>query len=102
LLRVSQSGVYVKDLGSHNGTLVNGVRVVREQQLVEGDHLQVGPLVFEVRLEFVPEVELEPTVHPPGEPTLDETGSCQAETKEQEPLRIKPQANPERAAQPAR
>jgi pSer/pThr/pTyr-binding forkhead associated (FHA) protein len=51
LLRVTPEDVWVRDLGSRNGTLVNGVRVVGERPLGHGDHLQVGPLVFEIHLD---------------------------------------------------
>ncbi len=48
-LRRTTDGVVVTDLGSTNGTRVNGVPV-REQQLVSGDELTVGSttLVFEL------------------------------------------------------
>ncbi len=51
LLRVTQQGVFVRDLGSRNGTLVNGVRLMEERRMGEGDQLQVGPLVFEIHSE---------------------------------------------------
>lgn len=51
LLRVRDDAAFIRDLGSRNGTLVNGERVVGERRLDEGDKLQVGPLVFEVRFE---------------------------------------------------
>ena len=35
-------------MGSRNGTLVNDERVVGERELIAGDVLKVGPLVFEV------------------------------------------------------
>jgi pSer/pThr/pTyr-binding forkhead associated (FHA) protein len=70
LLRVTGEALYVRDLGSRNGTLVNGVRVVGERRLTHGDHLQVGPLVFAVHLED--EVEAAP---PPAPlPSSEETG----------------------------
>ena len=47
LLRVSESGSSLKDLGSRNGTLVNGSLIQQEQQLQAGDQIQIGPLVFE-------------------------------------------------------
>lgn len=56
LLRVTPEGTYVRDLGSRNGTLINGVRVVSEHRLEPGDQLQVGPLVFSVGLEETPVV----------------------------------------------
>ena len=41
----------LRDSGSRNGTLVNGVLISSEQQLYHGDRLQFGPLVFEVRFD---------------------------------------------------
>jgi pSer/pThr/pTyr-binding forkhead associated (FHA) protein len=49
LLRVSDDAAWVRDLGSHTGTLVNGVRLVDELSLADGDLLEVGPLVFKVQ-----------------------------------------------------
>jgi predicted component of type VI protein secretion system len=54
LLRVVADGATLRDLGSRNGTLVNGALVDRERGLAEGDQVQVGPLVFEVHLEVTP------------------------------------------------
>jgi pSer/pThr/pTyr-binding forkhead associated (FHA) protein len=54
ILRVTPENVFIRDLGSRNGTLVNGRRVRGELQLGPGDQLQVGPLVFEIRLDEVP------------------------------------------------
>jgi pSer/pThr/pTyr-binding forkhead associated (FHA) protein len=48
MLRVTTDGILIRDLGSRNGTLVNGVRLRDEQRLQLGDQLQVGPIVFEV------------------------------------------------------
>jgi S-DNA-T family DNA segregation ATPase FtsK/SpoIIIE len=50
LLRVTPAGAFLRDLGSRNGTLVNGVLLSEELQLQNGDQVQLGPLVFEVRL----------------------------------------------------
>jgi pSer/pThr/pTyr-binding forkhead associated (FHA) protein len=49
LLRVAFDGVHIRDLGSTNGTLVNGTRVLQEQPLKDGDLLQLGPLVLQLR-----------------------------------------------------
>lgn len=54
MLRVTPDAVSVRDLGSRNGTLVNGVRVLGEHRLAAGDQLQVGPLVFELQLDEAP------------------------------------------------
>ncbi len=51
LLRVTEKSMHLRDLGSTNGTLINGARLIGERPLSHGDQLQVGPLVFEVCLE---------------------------------------------------
>jgi pSer/pThr/pTyr-binding forkhead associated (FHA) protein len=51
LVRVRDTGAILRDLGSRNGTLINGLVCEGEQQLSDGDQIQVGPLTFEVTLE---------------------------------------------------
>ncbi len=51
MLRVAEDGVTIQDLGSRNGTLVNGERITQEQPLWSGDLIQVGPLVFELQID---------------------------------------------------
>jgi pSer/pThr/pTyr-binding forkhead associated (FHA) protein len=53
LLRVTSDGAYLRDLGSRNGTLINGVVLNDEHRLRHGDEIQVGPLVFEAILDEV-------------------------------------------------
>lgn len=45
-----ENRVSVKDLGSRNGTLVNGKKIEGEVELSAGDELVVGPLKFQVRI----------------------------------------------------
>jgi pSer/pThr/pTyr-binding forkhead associated (FHA) protein len=72
MLRVEGDVISLRDLGSRNGTLVNGARVEGERVLADGDKLQLGPLVFEVRLAPVPA----PAAGEAAEPTsLRETAS---------------------------
>jgi pSer/pThr/pTyr-binding forkhead associated (FHA) protein len=49
ILRVTETQAQLCDLGSTNGTLINGKRLVGETKLAHGDQIQLGPLVFEVR-----------------------------------------------------
>jgi hypothetical protein len=37
-----RDGVYVEDIGSTNGTFVNGIRLTRDRRLVPGDVVRVG------------------------------------------------------------
>lgn len=47
LIHVTRESATLRDLGSTNGTLVNGKRLVNERELTNGDLLQIGPVVFE-------------------------------------------------------
>jgi pSer/pThr/pTyr-binding forkhead associated (FHA) protein len=47
---VEEGYVAIRDFGSKNGTTVNGEAVKGEQELKDGDRLEVGDLVFEIRL----------------------------------------------------
>lgn len=48
LLRTTAEGLFVSDLGSQNGTLVNDVPIREKTHLEPGDFLIIGPFVFEV------------------------------------------------------
>lgn len=48
LLQITEDRVTIRDLGSMNGTLVNGQLVTETRTLIPGDHLQIGPLILEV------------------------------------------------------
>lgn len=39
--------VIVEDMGSTNGTMLNGERILQPQQLRDGDHIKIGDVVFE-------------------------------------------------------
>ena len=49
LVKLAEDGALsVRDLGSANGTLVNGRRLIGETTLQTGDRLQLGPVILEV------------------------------------------------------
>lgn len=48
LLIVSEAGVLVRDLGSRNGTFINGMPIAEETFLKPGDTLTMGPMTFEL------------------------------------------------------
>lgn len=50
LLTFDRGEAVVKDLASSNGTFVGGKRISRETRLVNGDRLQLGAAVIDVRL----------------------------------------------------
>src|SRR3954464_1523270 len=51
LVQVRDAGAVLRDLGSRNGTLINGQLCEGERELNHGDQVQVGPLTFEVALD---------------------------------------------------
>jgi len=50
-LRHQNGACYLQDLGSRNGTSVNGVRVTEEVRLADGDVLAIGTMVAMVHIE---------------------------------------------------
>lgn len=50
LLRIEGKTVWLRDLGSAHGTLVNDTLLTTERSLQNGDQVQLGPLVLEVVL----------------------------------------------------
>jgi predicted component of type VI protein secretion system len=50
-ITVRDGKVFVKDIGSTNGTFVNEEQVAAEREVVDNDKLKVGPLEFVLRIE---------------------------------------------------
>ena len=74
VITVEDDFVTIRDLGSRNGTSVNGERIRGEEELNDGDKIAVGPLEF--RVEFV--VETAASKEP-------EVKSVQGAAKEEKP-----------------
>jgi len=53
-IRAVEDGYVLVDIGSTNGTYVNGVRIARERRLESGDEVAFGEFGPKVRLEIVP------------------------------------------------
>ncbi len=75
LLHITEELAVLRDLGSTNGTLINGTRVVGERNLAHGDRIQIGPLVFEINLEpatarMIPTESVIPIMETAEEPGL--------------------------------
>ncbi len=49
-LRATNEGVLVKDNGSQNGVIINGMKIDGEQMLRPGDLLKIGPVKFTMEL----------------------------------------------------
>ena len=52
VLRLEHGYVTVEDLGSVNGTFLNGMRIVNREPVRPGDHLEIGPVRFVVEYEL--------------------------------------------------
>lgn len=64
---IGADSVMVRDLGSRNGTLLNGKALTAEARLKHGDLVQVGPLTFAVSIADVPAPAAKaPVVAPAG------------------------------------
>ena len=92
LLQITEDYALIRDLGSCNGTLVNGQLVVGEHRLCHGDTLQIGPLVLEVLLDAEP-VNLDKSINDTTLMDQNETAKAQpsiSETCEQLQIEEKP------------
>ncbi|MEZ6116144.1 MAG: FHA domain-containing protein [Pirellulaceae bacterium] len=49
----SRGKLIAKDLGSSNGTLINGIKIRTPTELVSGDSIKIGPVTFQVRIDVV-------------------------------------------------
>jgi pSer/pThr/pTyr-binding forkhead associated (FHA) protein len=73
LIRDSQALIH--DFDSTNGTFVNGEPVRGEHQLLDGDHLKIGPLEFRIALQTVPGAS-EPIPVPTSRSSVDEEAAA--------------------------
>jgi pSer/pThr/pTyr-binding forkhead associated (FHA) protein len=53
--RLEKGLVYLDDLGSVNGTFLNGLRVRGTQVVRPGDHIEIGPIRFVAEYELTPQ-----------------------------------------------
>jgi pSer/pThr/pTyr-binding forkhead associated (FHA) protein len=63
VILVEEGVITIRDFGSKNGTYVNGERVNAEVELKAGDHLKVGGLEFDVKVEVTVGGKKLPKVH---------------------------------------
>jgi pSer/pThr/pTyr-binding forkhead associated (FHA) protein len=68
--------VFVRDFGSTNGTFVNDRQIRGEIELLDGDQLRVGPLLFGVKVEPAPVNR--PTPLPPTKETTQKVAPAPA------------------------
>jgi pSer/pThr/pTyr-binding forkhead associated (FHA) protein len=73
-IMITENEVVVRDLGSRNGTFVNGERVGEVAVLLAGDQLRIGPLEFEM--------VVEQTVAKPKRPKVADIKEAVARTAE--------------------
>src|SRR5262245_35922212 len=67
-LRVLADSLTVEDLGSANGSYLNGQRVTGVQVARPGDQLQIGPVTFRVEYQAAPQPAGYPPPPPPPQP----------------------------------
>lgn len=74
-LDLNNETLEVHDLGSRNGTFLNGRQVNGETPVKAGDYLRIGPLTFQLQIDGEPEKTTPPQddgpKQVPGEPVLE-------------------------------
>src|SRR5579871_2284192 len=68
--------VFVRDFGSTNGTFINDRQIRGEIEVIDGDQLRVGPLLFKVVVESAPVNK--PTPLPPTKETTQKQAAAPA------------------------
>jgi len=74
-LDLNNETLQVHDLGSRNGTYLNGQKVNGETQVKAGDYLRIGPLTFQLQIDGEPQKSTPPQKGEPkavpDEPVLE-------------------------------
>ena len=78
VILVEEGWVAIRDFASKNGTYVNGERIMAERRLKTGDHLEIGPLEFEVQLGAHGGGKKRPTFHSVQEAATRTTEAVQS------------------------
>lgn len=72
---LSPDKVVLRDLGSRNGTLVNGKKIAKQTEIKTGDEVQFGPLSFQVQIvDQAGKVVKAKEVTPATEPAAGDSG----------------------------
>ena len=82
---VGRQNCTVRDLGSSNGTFVNGKRVA-EAKLKPGDQIMMGPVIFVVQIDGRPATIRAEDVHPGPDDSAAGTGATKLTDDDSEPL----------------
>ena len=53
VIAIDDFTVRIRDLGSTNGTFVNGQRITTQVVLKQGDQIRIGKLAFEIQIEII-------------------------------------------------
>jgi hypothetical protein len=79
---VTADSVSVRDLGSRNGTLVNGKRLTEPCKLKDSDLIQIGPLTFAISIQGAPApaVAKAPSRTPAKPPSPDDISHADIES----------------------
>ncbi|MGA2254850.1 MAG: FHA domain-containing protein [Thermoguttaceae bacterium] len=63
IISIAEGRATIRDLGSRNGTIVNGAKITGEHELRTGEKIKIGPLEFEVQLSTSVSGKKKPKVH---------------------------------------
>jgi pSer/pThr/pTyr-binding forkhead associated (FHA) protein len=77
VIYVKGGQVRIRDLKSRNGTIVNGEAIQTDKELVNGDQVEVGPLVFEIMIDHALGGEKKPKVTSIADAAARTTGNSQ-------------------------
>lgn len=76
-IRERDGRLYIRDLGSLNGTFVNNYKITAEQPLLPGELVTVGTITFRAEYQLQPQSQLRP--HASAEPAAQRENSAKTE-----------------------
>jgi pSer/pThr/pTyr-binding forkhead associated (FHA) protein len=80
-LCVNNQSLKIRDLGSRNGTFVNGKRI-EEATIKPGDNITIGPLIFALQIDGQPKEFVPPTPAAQKPPLQEKAAATTPEEKE--------------------
>lgn len=98
-LRHDNGKCFVSDMGSQNGTIVNGDVIEAEVELKAGDRLEIGPMIF-VMAEKSAAKTAEQTAEQTAEKTVEKTVEKQKPAKQKAKTKAKPSSSAARKSRP--
>jgi predicted component of type VI protein secretion system len=97
-IRERDGRLYIRDLGSLNGTYVNNYKITAEQPLLPGELVTVGTITFRAEYELHPQAQSQPANKVVAETGRGNQAAVEADQLKTEAIDFTPLSSPRRTA----